>query len=143
MRNSTPPPPANPPITLPTPPPVPLLLGQPDAIVYGNERVERLIIRGVQPEYAAALPLFSVSTGRFISQYDDEHARDVAVIGAAIADSLFPHSDPIGKAVRLNGKLFEVIGVFDRDPGLFGGFQLDKVKTSSKHIPFSWSGPDQ
>jgi len=29
------------------------------------------------------------------------------------------------------------------DPDLFGGFQLDKVKTSSKHIPFSWSGPDQ
>jgi len=35
---------------------------QPDAITYGNERVERLIIRGTQPEYAAALPLFTVAT---------------------------------------------------------------------------------
>lgn len=28
------------------------------------------------------------------------------------------------------------------DAGLFGDFKLDKVKTSSKHIAFSWSGPD-
>jgi hypothetical protein len=28
------------------------------------------------------------------------------------------------------------------DPALFGDFQLDKIKTSSKHIPFDWSGPD-
>jgi putative ABC transport system permease protein len=112
----------------------------PDAIVYGNERVERLIIRGVQSEYAAALPLFSVSMGRFISQYDDEHARDVCVIGAAIADSLFPHADPIGKSVRINGKLFEVIGVFDKDPGLFGGMGVDQFVTIPlsnfrKHFP--------
>jgi putative ABC transport system permease protein len=114
--------------------------GQPDAIVYGNERVERLIIRGVQPEYAAALPLFTVASGRFISNYDDEHARDVAVIGAAIADSLFPHSDPVGKTVRLNGKLFEVIGVFGSDPGLFGGMGVDQfvcipLSNFRKHFP--------
>jgi hypothetical protein len=28
------------------------------------------------------------------------------------------------------------------DPNLFGDFKIDKIKTSSKHIPFSWSGPD-
>jgi hypothetical protein len=28
------------------------------------------------------------------------------------------------------------------DPTLFGDFTLDKVKTSSKHIAFKWSGPD-
>ena len=113
---------------------------QPDAIVYGNERVERLIIRGTQPEYAAALPLFTVATGRYISQYDEEHARDVAVIGAAIADSLFPHTDPLGKTVRLNGKLFEIIGVFEKDPGLFGGMGVDQfvcipLSNFRKHWP--------
>ena len=30
-----------------------------------------------------------------------------------------------------------------QDSGLFGDFKLDKVKTSSKHIAFSWSGPDK
>ena len=34
--------------------------------------------------------------------------------------------DPIGKMVRLNGRLYEVIGVFEKDPGLFGGFGVDQ-----------------
>jgi putative ABC transport system permease protein len=100
--------------------------GPPDSMVYGNERVERMIIRGTQPEYAAALPLFTVAMGRYISSYDEEHARSVAVIGNAIADSLFPHTDPVGKIARLNGQLYEIIGVFEKDPGLFGGMGVDQ-----------------
>jgi putative ABC transport system permease protein len=97
-----------------------------DSIKYGDEHVERLVLRGTEPDYAAALPLFTVAYGRYISQFDEEHARNVVVIGAAIADALFPHTDPIGKQVRLNGRLYEVIGVFERDPGLFGGFGVDQ-----------------
>jgi len=93
---------------------------QPDYISYENERVERMIIRGTPPDYAAAIALFTVATGRFISEFDESHARPVVVIGNAIADSLFPHSDPIGKQVRMNGKLYEVIGVFEKDSGIFG-----------------------
>jgi putative ABC transport system permease protein len=101
-------------------------LDQTDEIRYGNAYVEKFFIRGVEPEYTFAIPLFSVAEGRFISQYDLEHARSVAVIGQAIADSLFPMSDPIGKEVRINGRLYEVIGVFEKDPGLFGGFGVDQ-----------------
>ncbi|HWB99816.1 MAG TPA: ABC transporter permease [Bryobacteraceae bacterium] len=97
-----------------------------DQIRYGAAHVERIFVRGVEPEYAHALELFSVAQGRFVSQYDLEHARPVAVIGAAIADSLFPHMDPLGKMVRLNGRIYEIIGVFDKDPGLFGGFGVDQ-----------------
>ena len=97
-----------------------------DSLTYGNEHVERMIVRGTQPDYSAALPLFTVEYGRYVSQYDEEHARNVVVIGAAIADSLFPHTDPLEKQVRLNGRLYDVIGVFERDPGLFGGFGVDQ-----------------
>ncbi len=98
----------------------------PDSIRYGNEHVERLIVRGTQPDYAAGLPLFSVANGRFISEFDEEHRRDVVVIGSAIADALFPHADPLGKLVKLDGRLYEVIGVFEKDPGLFGGLGVDQ-----------------
>ena len=99
---------------------------QKDTISYGSEQVQRLILRGTQPDYAAALPLFTVAEGRFISPFDEEHARNVAVIGNAIANSLFPQIDPVGKPVRLNGQIYEVIGVFEKDPGLFGGFGVDQ-----------------
>ena len=65
---------------------------QPDYISYQNERVERMIIRGTPPDYAAAIALFTVAAGRFISEFDESHARPVVVIGNAIADSLFPHA---------------------------------------------------
>jgi putative ABC transport system permease protein len=112
---------------------------QPDSISYEGERVERMIIRGTPPDYAAAIPLFTVATGRNISEFDEAHARNVVVIGNAIADSLFPHADPIGKQVRLNGQLYEVIGVFEKDSGIFG-FGVDQfacipLSNFHKHYP--------
>ena len=99
---------------------------QVDELRYGDEHVERFLLRGVQPEYAQALPLFAVDQGRFVSQYDEDHARSVIVIGRAIADSLFPLLDPIGKQVRLNGRWYEVIGTFEPDQGLFAGLGVDQ-----------------
>ena len=99
---------------------------QTDEIRYGDAHVERFFLRGVQPEYIDAFPLFAIAEGRFISPFDEEHARNVVVIGRAIADSLFPHVDPLGKSVRLDGRLYEVIGVFEPDQGLFSSFGVDQ-----------------
>jgi putative ABC transport system permease protein len=63
----------------------------------------------------------SVQEGRFISDGDQRRARPVVVIGLAIAESLFPNLDPIGRTVRLNGLPYEVIGLLQNDEGLFGG----------------------
>ncbi len=99
---------------------------EPNEIRYGSEKVDQVILRGVEPEYAQAIPLFSVAQGRFISRYDVEHSRAVVVLGDAVASALFGPLDPIGRTVRLNGKLYEVIGVFEKDPGLFGGPGVDQ-----------------
>ena len=104
-----------------------------DEIRYGDARVQRFFLRGTQPRYVQALPLFSIAEGRFISSYDEEHARNVIVIGRAIAESLFPHIDAIGKQLRLNGRLYEVIGLFEPDQGLFSNFGVDQFAT----IPMS------
>ncbi|MSV30099.1 MAG: FtsX-like permease family protein [Bryobacterales bacterium] len=97
-----------------------------DNVRYGNEHVERLILRGAEPDYSRAIPLFSVEYGRFLSPNDLDHSRAVAVIGSAISEALFPHTDPLGKVMRLNGRPYEVIGVFEHDPGMFGGLGVDQ-----------------
>ncbi len=97
-----------------------------DEIRYGNAHVERFFLRGVQPEYINAVPIFVLATGRFISAFDEEHARSVVVIGRSLAESLFPNRDPIGKQVRLNGRLYEVIGTFAPDEGLFSALGVDQ-----------------
>jgi len=99
----------------------------------GRERVDNPFLRGVDPEYADAIPLFSVSDGRFISHFDLDHSRFVCVLGAGVAGSLFPAVDPVGREVTLNGQRFEVIGIFDKDPGLFGGPGVDRFIV----IPYS------
>src|SRR5260221_9148953 len=90
-----------------------------------DQSVEKVIVRGAEPEYTTALPLFNIEIGRFISAFDQQHVRPVIVLGAAIADSLFPDSDSLGKTVRLNGSVYEVIGVFSHDQGLFLGPGVD------------------
>ena len=99
--------------------------GDSNRITSGDHTVEKVIVRGAEPEYTTALPLFNIERGRFISNFDQEHARPVVVLGAAIAESLFPDSDPLGKTARLNGTVYEVIGVFSHDQGLFLGPGVD------------------
>jgi putative ABC transport system permease protein len=99
--------------------------GDSNLITSGDHSVEKVIVRGAEPEYTEAIPLFAIERGRFISAFDEEHARAVVVLGAAISESLFPNSDAIGKTVRINGAAYEVIGVFEHDQGLFLGPGVD------------------
>ena len=115
-------------------------LGDSNRITSGDKTVEKVIIRGAEPEYTTALPLFNIEHGRFISPFDEEHARPVVVLGAAIADSLFPDRDPLGQSVRINGSVYEVIGVFSHDQGLFLGpgvdiFAIIPLSNFKKHYP--------
>ncbi|MGH9722714.1 MAG: ABC transporter permease [Bryobacteraceae bacterium] len=102
------------------------LSGDVNEIRYGNERVERFFLRGVEPDYIRAIPLFATAQGHFITQNDLDHSRSVVLLGNGVAETLFPRIDPIGKVVRMNGKPYEVIGIFEPDPGLFGGFGVDQ-----------------
>src|SRR6201987_2102566 len=99
--------------------------GDTNQIIAGGRSVEKVILRGAEPEYTEAIPLFSVERGRFISAFDQEHARSVVVLGAAISESLFPGMDAVGKTVRINGGVYEVVGVFEHDQGLFLGPGVD------------------
>jgi putative ABC transport system permease protein len=100
-------------------------LGDSNLLTSGDHSVEKVIVRGAEPEYTVALPLFNIERGRFISAFDQEHARPVVVLGAAISESLFPNTDALGKSVRINGAVYEVIGVFTHDQGLFLGPGVD------------------
>jgi len=115
-------------------------LGDSNLITSGDRSVEKVIVRGAEPEYVEALPLFSIARGRFISTFDEEHARAVVILGAAICESLFPNVDPLGKTVRINGITYEVIGVFEHDQGLFLGpgvdiFAIIPLSNFKKHYP--------
>ena len=103
-----------------------VFMGTANLIRHGNERIESGILRSAEPEYARIFTIFSMKDGRFINEFDNEHSSKVCAIGLAIADTLFPASDPVNKEIKVNDELFLVIGVFEKDPGLFGGPGVDQ-----------------
>jgi putative ABC transport system permease protein len=116
--------------------------GETNEIRYGAERVERIYVRGALPAYVEAIPMFAVESGRYYTQGEEDRAAAVVVIGQAIADSLFPSIDPLGRTVMLNGLPYEVVGVFAKQAGLFGGpgpddFALIPLANYRKHNPQS------
>jgi putative ABC transport system permease protein len=85
----------------------------------GESTNPNITICGGTPEYPPNNTHY-VGSGRNISQMDVRSARNVAVIGYAIGQKLFPFVDPIGKVIRLDGRKYRVIGVFDEKKSAFG-----------------------
>jgi len=86
----------------------------------GESTNPNVTICGGTPEYAPNNTHY-VGLGRNISQIDVTTARKVAVIGNALGKKFFPFTDPIGKEVRVDGRKYEVVGVFDEKKSAFGG----------------------
>jgi putative ABC transport system permease protein len=91
----------------------PIELNVANVIKYGNERVRDSQIFGTTAAYETVHDLY-VSKGRFISDQDVSRGSKVAVIGADIADALFPFVDPIDKEMIMDGARFRVVGVIER-----------------------------
>jgi putative ABC transport system permease protein len=86
-----------------------------------RERTTRqnIDVGGVLPDYMEANGV-SIARGRFITDTDVALGRRVAVLGADVADALFPGGDPLGQEVRLRGMPFEVVGVAERRGSVLG-----------------------
>jgi putative ABC transport system permease protein len=86
----------------------------------GETTNPNISICGGTPEYPPNNTHY-VGIGRNISDIDVKAARKVAVIGYALAKKLYPFVDPIGKEIRVDGRKYQVIGVFDEKKSAFGG----------------------
>jgi putative ABC transport system permease protein len=67
-------------------------------------------IQGVSYEYNQIAEI-AIGSGRYFIPLETNNARSVAIIGADIAESLFPGLDPVGKEFKLSGNKFTVVGV--------------------------------
>jgi putative ABC transport system permease protein len=79
---------------------------------YRDRESNAPVVAGVVQDYQLANNHF-VEQGRFITDVDVTYSTDVCVIGLDVVEALFPHEDPLGKQVLLEGRKFQVIGVLE------------------------------
>jgi ABC-type antimicrobial peptide transport system permease subunit len=65
--------------------------------------------------------------GRFFTDAEDLHRRDVAVIGNSARERFFAHADPIGKTILVDGHSLEVIGTLTKFKSFLFEDQNDKA----------------
>jgi putative ABC transport system permease protein len=90
----------------------------------GDRIMEMALISGTTDAYVNVSGNPQID-GRFFSAEESNGGRPVCVIGAVVAENLFEKEDPIGKTIRVGGHPFTVLGVFEKQGGLFGEFTSD------------------
>jgi putative ABC transport system permease protein len=77
---------------------------------HGNDLSEDVMIIGATPSFASIRDI-DVSNGRLLTDIDEDHRAGVCVIGADVANKLFPGTDPVGKEVRAGQGQYAIVGV--------------------------------
>ena len=100
---------------------------------YAGQKYRSGFLQGISASYAQVTNV-SLQQGRFITEIDDEHKREVMVIGPNVAASLFAHQPQIvGSIVDLGGRPFEIIGVLEKRQNSFFG---ENEEDNALFIPF-------
>lgn len=90
---------------------------------FGNMRSQLV---ATTPDYLAVRNL-TISDGEFLSAQELSARSMVAVVGANVAQTLFPDSSAVGQSLRLGNRPFRVVGVLQSQGGTAQGFQDDMV----------------
>ncbi len=75
------------------------------------ERMHNGRVVATTADYADVNKEVRMTAGRFLDEDDDREMLNVAVIGSAVADKLFPFEDPLKQSVRLGNYFYRVVGV--------------------------------
>lgn len=102
------------------------------ARLYFQGRAANVGVRGVLPE-TFIMDRFAISQGRLLGDLDNELQTQAVVLGATIAEILFPRGiDPLDRIITINGLPFSVVGVL-RDYRLSGGGGIGGGRVSQKN----------
>jgi putative ABC transport system permease protein len=87
-------------------------------------------VMGTDENYPVVMA-YPVARGRFYTATEVAHSAPVIVLGADVKEAIFPHEDPIGKDVTVNGARYRVVGVLYKK-----GEQLGYSPDNKVLLPF-------
>jgi putative ABC transport system permease protein len=86
---------------------------------YRDHRLGTVRINGTTANFASLMNL-DIAAGRYFLDSEARTAQAVAVIGWDVKDELYPHLDPIGRDILLDGVPFRVIGLLTQQGKTLG-----------------------
>lgn len=69
----------------------------------------------------------SLQSGRFFSESDIKNRKKVCVVGTYEVNELYGGADPVGENIKINGTIFEIIGVYEESEDSEEGSGDDKI----------------
>ncbi len=110
-------------------------------IIYKAQSSNNTEIRGYSPEMPDMQNL-NIVEGRGLTQADDVHASQVAIIGADIEDNLLKGENPIGKEIRVDGVPYTVVGLAEKQGSTLGQSQDNWVGVPLSSYRNTYGGTD-
>ncbi|MGB7208525.1 MAG: ABC transporter permease [Pyrinomonadaceae bacterium] len=90
-----------------------------ETVRYKDKQSDTPILIGATPYYEEVHSQY-VGRGRFLNDMDLSERANVAVVGKDVVKALFPNEEPIGKEIKIGGRVFHVVGVMGDLGSIFG-----------------------
>lgn len=104
-----------------------LMVSQRKQVKYLKNAASDVTIGAVTNEFESVRS-FDIENGRFFSPFEASTGKNVAILGAEIAEKLFEKANPVGKTISIDGFKSTVIGVFKKEgKGGIGDSGMDQV----------------
>jgi putative ABC transport system permease protein len=87
---------------------------QPKQIKYKKNLAQDSNVWAVSSEFDNVRS-FEIESGRYFTPEEIASGKNVAIVGAKLAETLFDKSDPLGKQFSISGKKTTVIGIFKKE----------------------------
>lgn len=112
-------------------------------IKYKNIKSLDSIILGMNEKFPRVLSVYLPEEGRFLIESDITHSTKVCVLGSELNDTLFPHTNALGKDIRIGPEKFTVVGILEKRGNIFGQSQDNfvgiPITTLMKYYPYNLS----
>ncbi|MGD2295045.1 MAG: ABC transporter permease [Candidatus Aminicenantes bacterium] len=109
-------------------------------VKYQNIKSQNALILGMNEKWPEVITLYLPTSGRFLTKSDVQHRTKVCVLGSELAETLFPHTDPLEKEIRIGPEKFTVVGVLQERGSMFGqsrdNFVGIPITTLMKYYPY-------
>ena len=89
-----------------------------------NSSVEGADILAVSQDYANVQTL-NIENGRYFTEMESDGGRAICVVGATIAQGLFPNEDPLGQNLKIQGLNIRIVGVMKKQGESLLGNNVD------------------